>query len=119
MGTPLHLVQLISSLYRNQEATVRTPYGDTDWFEIGRGTRQGCILSPAAFNMYTENVTRNAGLENSSIGMRIGGRNTNNLRYADDTTLQAENNKDLENPASQENEDHVKSSHNKHQHQDR
>ncbi|CAI9734548.1 Hypothetical predicted protein [Octopus vulgaris] len=96
MGTPLHLVQLIRSLYRNQVTTVRTPYGDTDWFEIGKGTRQGCILSPAAFNMYAEKVMRNAGLEDSSIGMRIRERNINNLRYADDTTLLAEN-KDLEN----------------------
>ncbi|CAI9726769.1 Hypothetical predicted protein [Octopus vulgaris] len=95
MGTPLHLVQLIRSLYQNQEATVRTPYGDTDWFEIGKGTRQGCILSPAAFNMYAEKFMRNAGLEDSSIGVRIGGRNIN-LRYADDTTLLAESGKDLE-----------------------
>ncbi|CAI9726507.1 Hypothetical predicted protein [Octopus vulgaris] len=90
MGTPLHLVQLIRSLYQNQEATVRTSYGDTGWFEIGKGTRQGCILSPAAFNMYTEKVMRNAGLEDSSIGVRIRGRNINNRRYADDTTLLAE-----------------------------
>ncbi|CAI9731101.1 Hypothetical predicted protein [Octopus vulgaris] len=67
-----------------------------DWFEIGKGTRQGCILSPAAFNMYAEKVMRNAGLEDSSIGVRIGGRNINNLRYADDTTLMAESGKDLE-----------------------
>ncbi|CAI9715383.1 Hypothetical predicted protein [Octopus vulgaris] len=96
MGTPLHLVQLIRSLYQNQEATVRTSYCDTDWFEIGKGTRQGCILSPAAFNMCAEKVMRNAGLEDSSIGVRIGGRNINNLRYADDTTLLAESGKDLE-----------------------
>ncbi|CAI9719264.1 Hypothetical predicted protein [Octopus vulgaris] len=92
MGTPLHLVQLIRSLYQNQEATVRTPYGNTDWFEIGKGTRQGCILSPAAFNMYAEKVMSNAGLEDSSIGRR----NINNLRYADDTTLLVESGKDLE-----------------------
>ncbi|CAI9728353.1 Hypothetical predicted protein [Octopus vulgaris] len=96
MGTPLHHVQLIRSLYQNQEATVWTPYGDTDWFEIGKGTRQGCILSPAAFNMYAEKVMRNAGLEDSSIGERIGGRDINNLRYADDTALLAESGKDLE-----------------------
>ncbi|CAI9721277.1 Hypothetical predicted protein [Octopus vulgaris] len=96
MGTHLHLVQLIRSLYQNQEATVRTPHGNTDWFEIGNGTRQGCILSPAAFNMYAEKVMRNAGLEDSSLGVRIGGRNINNLHYADDTTLQAESGKDLE-----------------------
>ncbi|CAI9731503.1 Hypothetical predicted protein [Octopus vulgaris] len=96
MGTPLHLVQLIRSLYRNQEATVRTPYGDTDWCEIGKGTRQGFILSPAAFNVYAEKVMRNAGLEDSSIGVRIGGRNINNLCYADGTTLLAESGKDLE-----------------------
>ncbi|CAI9716195.1 Hypothetical predicted protein [Octopus vulgaris] len=96
MGTPSHLDQLIRSLYRNQEATVRTLYGDTDWFEIGKGTRQGCILSPAAFQMYAEKVMRNADLEDSSIGVKIGGRNINNHRYADDKTLLAENNKDLE-----------------------
>ncbi|CAI9717975.1 Hypothetical predicted protein [Octopus vulgaris] len=96
MGTPLHLVQLIRSLYQNLEATVRTPYGDSDWFEIGKGTRQGYILSPAAFNMYSEKVMRNAGLEDSSIGVRIGGRNINNLHYADDTTLLAESGKNLE-----------------------
>ncbi|XP_036360781.1 uncharacterized protein LOC118764296 [Octopus sinensis] len=89
-----HLYTL-SSL-SNREATVRTPYGDTVWFEIGKGTQQGCILSPAAFNMYAEKVMRNAGLEDSSIGVRIGGRNINNLRYADDTTLLAESGKDLE-----------------------
>ncbi|CAI9714781.1 Hypothetical predicted protein [Octopus vulgaris] len=97
MGTPLYLVQLIRSLYRNQEATVRTPYGDTDWFEIGKGTQQGCILSPAVFNIYAKKVKRNAGLEDNSIGVKIGGRNINNLRYADDTTLLVENNKALEN----------------------
>ncbi|CAI9717449.1 Hypothetical predicted protein [Octopus vulgaris] len=89
-----HLYTLSS--YQNQEATVQTPYGDTDWFEIGKGTRQGCILSPAAFNMYAEKVMRNAGLEDSSIGVRIGGRNINNLRYADDITQLAESGKDLE-----------------------
>jgi hypothetical protein len=96
MGTPPHLTELIRSLYQDQKATVRTPYGDTDWLKIRKGTRQGCILSPAAFNMYAEAIMRRADLNESKIGVKIGGRNINNLRYADDTTLLAENKKDLE-----------------------
>ena len=96
MGTPEHLVALIRSLYMHQEATVRTAYGNTDWFEIGKGVRQGCILSPALFNLYAEMIMRQCNLDESTIGVKIGGRNINNLRYADDTTLLAENEKDLE-----------------------
>uniref|UniRef100_A0A914X6Y4 Reverse transcriptase domain-containing protein n=1 Tax=Plectus sambesii TaxID=2011161 RepID=A0A914X6Y4_9BILA len=96
MDIPEHLVELIRSLYENQEATVRTAFGNTDWFDIERGVRQGCILSPALFNLYAETIMRRCDLDKSPIGVKIGGRNINNLRYADDTTLLAENERDLE-----------------------
>ena len=77
-------------MYTGQEATVRTGHGTTDWFQIGKGVRQGCILSPCLFNLYAEHIMRNAGLEEAQAGIKIAGRNSNNLRYADDTTLMAE-----------------------------
>ena len=78
------------NLYAVQEATVRTGHGTTEWFQIGKGIRQGCILSPCLFNLYAEYITRNAGLDETQAGIKIAGRNINNLRYADDTTLMAE-----------------------------
>ena len=82
-------------LYAGQEATVRTGHGTTDWFPIGKGVRQGCILSPCLFNLYAEYITRNTGLEEAQAGIKIAGRNINNLRYADDTTLTAESEEEL------------------------
>ena len=90
MGISEHLTCLLRNLYAGQEATVRTGHGTTDWFQIGKGVRQGCILSPCLFNLYAEHVMRNAGLEEAQTGIKIAGRNINNLRYADDTTLMAE-----------------------------
>ena len=89
MGIPQHLISLMRNLYLNQQATVCTEFGDTDTFGIGKGVPQGCILSPTLFNLYTERIMREAGLEESEEGIRIGGRKVNNLRYADDTTLLA------------------------------
>ena len=82
---------LLSNLYAGQEATVSTGHGNTDWFQIGKGVRQGCILSPCLFNLYAEYIMRNAGPKEAQAGIKIAGRNINNLRYADDTTLMAEN----------------------------
>ena len=96
MGIPDHLTCLLRNLYAGQEATVRTGYGTTDCFLIGKGVRQGCILSPCLFNLYAENIMRNAGLEEAQAGIKIAGRNINNLRYADDTTLMAETEEELE-----------------------
>ena len=90
-GIPDHLICLLRNLYAGQEATVRTGHGTTDWFQIGKGVRQGCILSPCLFNFYAEYIMRNAGLEEAQAGIKIAGRNIHNLRYADDTTLMAEN----------------------------
>ena len=90
MGIPDHLTCLLRNLYPGQEATVRTGHGTTDWFQIGKGVRQGCILSPCLFNLYAEYITRNAGLEEAQAGIKIARRNINNLRYADDITLMAE-----------------------------
>ena len=90
MGIPDHLICLLRNLYAGQEAAVRTEHGTTDWFKIGQGVRQGCILSPCLFNFYAEYIMRNAGLEETQAGIKIAGRNINNLRYADDTTLMAE-----------------------------
>ena len=90
MGIPDHLTCLLRNLYAGQEATLRTGQGTTDWFPIGKGVRQGCILSPCLFNLYAEYIMRNAGLEEAQAGINIAGRNINNLRYADDTTLMAE-----------------------------
>ena len=98
MGIPDHLTCLSRNLYAGQEATVRTGYGTTDWFQIGKGVRQGCILSPCLFNLYVEYIMRNAGLEEPQAGIKIAGRNINNLRYADDTTLMAETEEELKSP---------------------
>ena len=90
MGIPDHLTCLLRNLYAGQEATVRTGHGTTDWFQIGKGVCQGCVLSPCLFNIYAEYIMRNAGLEEAQAGIKIARRNINNLRYADDTTLMAE-----------------------------
>ena len=90
MGIPDHLTCLLRNLYAGQETTVRTGHGTTDWFQIGKGVCQGCILSPCLFNLYAEYIMRNAGLDEAQAGIKIAGRNINNLRYADDTTLMAE-----------------------------
>ena len=87
---PDHLTCLLRNLYAGQEATVRTGHGTADWFQIGKGVRQGCILSPCLFNLYAEDIMRNSGLEEAQAGIKIARRNINNLRYADDTTLMAE-----------------------------
>ena len=90
MGIPGHLTCLIRNLYAGQEATVRTRHGTTDWFQIGKEVRQGCILSPWSFNLYEGYIMQNARLDEAQAGIKIAGRNINNLRYADDTTLMAE-----------------------------
>ena len=95
MGIPDHLTCLLRNLYAGQEATIRTGHGKTDWFQIAKGVRQGCILSPCLFNFYAEYIMRNAGLEEAQAGIKIARRNTNNLRYADDTTLMAESEQEL------------------------
>ena len=95
MGVPDHLTFLLRNLYADQEATVRTGHGTTDWFQIGKGVHQGCILSPCLFNLYAEYIMRNVGLEEGQDGIKIAGRNINNLRYADDTTLTAESEEEL------------------------
>ncbi|KAB0377834.1 hypothetical protein FD755_009412 [Muntiacus reevesi] len=95
MGIPDHLTCLLRNLYAGQEPTVRTGHGTTDWFQIGKGVRQGCILSPCLFNLYAEYIMRNAGLEEAQAGIKIAGRNINNLRYADDTILTAESEGEL------------------------
>ena len=92
---PGHLTCLLRNLYAGQEATVRSGHGTTDWFQIGKGVRQGCKLSPCLFNLYTESIMRNVGLDEAQAGVKISGRNINNLRYADDTTLTAESEEDL------------------------
>ena len=95
MGIPDHLTCLLRNLYAGQEATVRTEHGTTDWFQIGKGVRQGCILSLCLFNLYAEYIMRNAGLKEAQAGIKIAGRNISNLRYADDTTLMAESEEEL------------------------
>ena len=95
MGVPDHLTVLLRNLYAGQEATVRTGHGTTDWFQIGKGVHQGCILSPRLFNFYAEYIMRNAGLEETQAGIKTAGRNFHNLRYADDTTLMAESEEEL------------------------
>ena len=90
MGIPDYLTCLLRNLYAGQEATLRTGHGKTDWFQIGKGVRQGCTLSPCLFNFYVEYIMRNFGLEEAQAGIKIAGRNISNLRYADDTTLMAE-----------------------------
>ena len=95
MGIPDHLTCLLRNLYADQEAAVRTGHGTTDWFQTGKGERQGCILSPCLFNLYAENIMSNAGLDETQAGIKIAGRNGNTFRYADDTTLIAESKEEL------------------------
>ena len=95
MAIPVHLSCLLRNLYEGQQATVRTRHGTTDWFQIGKGVHQGCILPPCLFNLYTEYIMRNAGLDEAQAWIKISGRNINNLRYADDTTLMAESEEEL------------------------
>ena len=95
MGIPDHLTCLLRNLYAGQKVTVRTGHETTDWFQIGKGVHQHCILSPCLFNFYAEYITRNAGLEEAQAGIKIAGRNINNLRYADDTTLMADSEEEL------------------------
>ena len=98
IGIPDHVTCLLRNLYVGQEATVRTGHGITDWFHIGKGVCQGCILSPCLFNFYAKHIMRNTGLEETQAGVKIAGRNINNLRYADDTTLMAESEEELKKP---------------------
>ena len=95
MGIPDHLTCLLRNLYADQETAVRTGHGTGDWFQIGKGVRQACILSPCLFNLYAEYIVRNIGLEEVQAGIKITRRNINNLRYADDTTLMAESEEEL------------------------
>ena len=95
MGMPDHLTCLLRNLYAGQEATVRTGHGTTDWFQVGKGVRQGCILSPCLFNLYAEYIMRNAGLDEAQAGINISRRNINNPRYTNDTTLMAESEEEL------------------------
>ena len=101
----------LEPVYAGQEATVRTGHGTTDWFQIGKGVRQGCILSPCLFNFYAEYIMRNAGLEEAQAGIKIAGRNINNLRYADDTTLMAESKEPLEESERREQKSCLKTQH--------
>ena len=96
MGIPDHLTCLLRNLYADQEAIVRTGHGTTNWFQIGKGVHEGCILSPCLFNLYAEYIMRNAGLEEAQAEINIARRNINNLRYTDDTTLIAESEEELE-----------------------
>ena len=95
MGIPDHLACLLRNLYAGQETTVRTGHGTIDWFQIGKGGHQGCILSPCLFNFYAEYIMRKAGLEETQAGIKIAGRNISHLRYADDTNLMAESEEEL------------------------
>ena len=95
MGIPDHLTYLLRNLYAGLEATVRTGHGTTDWFQTGKGVHRGCILSPCLFNLYAEYIMRKAGLDKAQAGIKIAGRNINDLRYADDTTLMAESEEEL------------------------
>ena len=94
-GLPDHLTCLLGNLYAGQEATIRTGHRTMDWFQIGKGVRQGCILSPCLFNLYAEYIMRNSGLEEAQAGIKIAGRNINHLRYAGNTTLMAESEEEL------------------------
>ena len=95
MGIPDHLICLLRNLYAGQEASVRTRHGTTDWFKIGKGVHQGCVLSPCLFNLYAEYIKQNARLDEAKAGIKTAGRNINNLRYADDTTLMAESEEEI------------------------
>ena len=97
MGIPDHLTCLLRNLYASQEATVRIGHGTMDWFNTGKGVQQSCILSPCLFNFHAEYIMQNAGLDESQTGIKIPGRNINNLRYVDDTTLMAESEEELKN----------------------
>ena len=98
MGIPDHLICFLRNLYIGQEATVRIGHGTTDWFQIGKGVHQGCILSPCLFNLYAEYIMRNTGLDEAQARIKTAGRNINNLRSADDTTLTAESEEELKEP---------------------
>ena len=107
MGIPDHLICLLRNLYAGQEATVRPGHGATAWFQIGKGVHQGCILSPCLFNLYAEYIMQNSGLDEAQAGIKIAGRNINNIRYADNTTLLAESEEELKsllNKVKEENE---------------
>ena len=108
MGIPDHLTCLLRNLYADQGAKVRTGYGTTDWFQIGKGVRQGCMLSPCLFNFYAEYIMQNAGLDESQAGIKIAERNINNLKYADDTTLMGESEEELKSLLMKEKEESVK-----------
>ena len=95
MGIPDHLTCLLRNLHTGQEATVRTGHGTTDWYQIGKGVRQGCILSPCLLNLYAEYIMRNTGLDEAQAGIKTAGRNISNLKYADDTTFMAESGEEL------------------------
>ena len=95
MGIPDHLTCLLRNLYAGQEATVRTGHGTTDWFQIGKGVHQGCILSPCSFNLYAEYTMPNAKMDEAQTGIKIAGRNISNLRYPDDTTVMEESKEEL------------------------
>ena len=97
MRIPDHLTCLLINLYAGQEATVRTGHGTIDWFKIGKGVCQGCILSPCLYNLYAEYIMQNAGLDKAQAGIKVAGKNINNLRYADDTTLKVKNEEELKN----------------------
>ena len=111
MGLPDHLTCLLRNLYAGQEATVRTGHGATDWFQIGEEVHQGCILSPCLFNFYEDYIMRNAGLEEAQAGIKIAGRNINNLRYADDITLIAESKEELKSLLMKVKEERLKTQH--------
>ena len=108
MGIPDHMTCLLRNLYAGQEATLRTGHGTTDWFQIGKGVRQGCILSPCLFNLYVEYIMRNAWLEETQAGIKIARRTLNNLIYADDTTLMAESEEELKSLLMEEKEESEK-----------
>ena len=110
MGIPGHLTCLLRNLYAGQEATVRTGHGTTDWFQIGKGVRQGCILSACLFNFYAEYIMRNTGLDEAQAGIKISGRNIDNFRYADDTTFMAESEEELKSLLINVKEEHEKAS---------
>ena len=110
IGISNHLTYLLRNLYADKETRVRTLYGITDWFKIGKGVRQGCLLSPSLFNLYAEHIMRNANLDELQAGIKIGGRNINNLRYADDTTLIAESEQELKSLLQRVNEESERAS---------
>ena len=108
MGIPDHPTCFVRNLYAGQEATVRAGHGTTDWFQIGKEVHQGCILSPCLFDLYADYIMRNAGLEEAQAGIKIAGRNINNLKYADDTTLMAESEEELKSLLMKEKEESEK-----------